>query len=184
MDVLQKMKNEAELLIAVDSNTTPLFPVEKFTAHRGAGQLHRAVTVFLFNEQGQTLVTQRSAKKPLWPLWWDAACSTHQWWPDESAVSAAKRRLPFEIGILPEKVIDWQEQFSYEYHAVYSPEWSENEINSIVTGTHAGEYQLNADEVASARWISPETLSAELEQPDHQFAPWFPLAWGQLLPKI
>lgn len=179
-DTLQKMQREDEQIIAVDSSDTPLHPVEKFAAHRNPGELHRAVTVFLRNDQGEWLLTQRSSKKPLWPLWWDAACSTHPWWPDESTVSSCQRRLPFEIGVAAADVPDLADAFSYEYHAVYSSEWAENEINWILIGTYSGTVTPNPNEVAQYRWSSTAEIDAELTQPDHQFAPWFPLAWERV----
>lgn len=177
---LDRMRSEDEQLIAVNSQNEPLQAVGKILAHQNPGTLHRAITVFLFNPAGELLITQRSASKPLWPLWWDAACSTHQWWPEESAELAAKRRLPFEIGIDVSQVHNLTEQFHYEYHAVYNENWAENEINYILTGTIETLPKLNLDEVADFRWISRTDLNAELAKPDHQFAPWFPLAWEKL----
>lgn len=177
---LDRMRSENEQLIAVNSQNEPLNPVEKVAAHQNPGTLHRAITVFLFNPANELLVTQRSAQKPLWPLWWDAACSTHQWWPEETALAAAKRRLPFEIGIDVEQVHNLTEQFHYEYHAVYNDEWAENEINFIVTGVTEMHPKINLEEVADFQWLSRADIEVELAKEDHRFAPWFPLAWNHL----
>ncbi|MCD8484383.1 NUDIX domain-containing protein [Candidatus Woesebacteria bacterium] len=189
-DSLSRMQQENELLIAVNSDNEPLFPVEKIAAHQKPGQLHRAITLFLFSPTGKILVTQRSAQKPLWPKWWDAAASTHQWWPDEDAVACAQRRLPFELGIDVSLVANWQERFHYEYHVTYDETWSENEINFIVTAQIPNEEALesveaqlknrNTDEVAAYEWLAAEDIARELKYDQHRFAPWFPLAFEKI----
>jgi isopentenyl-diphosphate delta-isomerase len=161
-----------ESIIAVDTNDQPQQAVEKYTAHRFPGTLHRAVTIILINEKGEWLLTQRSAQKPLWPLYWDWACSTHQWWPHEPTIATCQRRLPFELGIDIKQVRDLHHLGTYEYHAVYSPEWAENEINHLWLGQYDGELQLNPDEVKDYRWALPKEWLTELSQPGHSFVPW------------
>lgn len=172
MDAWQKMVTQDEQVMLVTSADEVIGTAGKIEAHQGSGKLHRAITVFLFDAQGRTLLTQRSAHKPLWPLWWDAASSTHQW-PDEGDVECALRRLPFEIGVT---ATDLTFAFKYEYHAVYNTAWAENEVNHIVVGHFDGEPTLNPDEVASYTWKTLEEVRAELSTPDHQYAPWFPFA--------
>lgn len=168
---------QPEILIRVNSDDEPIESVEKVTAHQGAGVLHRAFTVFLRNEDGKWLITQRSHQKPLWPEWWDAACSSHPWWPNESSEAATLRRIPLELGITVDSV---RFLFKYEYHAVYSPEWAENEVNHILLGQFSGEPNPNPDEVADWKWMSSAEITTALADPHHRFAPWFPLAWERL----
>lgn len=164
----QKMTSQKEEVNLVNSANVVIGSADKFVAHQGKGMLHRAITVVLFSTHDDILLTQRSAKKPLWPLWWDAACSTHQW-PSETDVEAAIRRLPFEIGLT---TTDLKASHQYEYHAVYNEEWSENEINHIVVGTVDQDPILNPDEVADFCWKSAAEIQAELQKPDHRYAPW------------
>lgn len=177
MDSWQKMLQEDEQVMLVNSKDEVVGVTGKIAAHQGHGQLHRAVTVFLMNEKGETLVTQRSARKPLWPLFWDAACSTHQW-PGEDDLTCALRRLPFEIGV--QTAEDLRFVFRYEYHAVYSPEWAENEVNHILLGTYVGELSPNPNEVAAAEWKALSQIKAELQNTRHHYAPWFLQAFEQL----
>ena len=51
------VSNEDDQLIVVDSQDQELGVIEKHRAHRGAGILHRAISVFLFNEAGRTPCT-------------------------------------------------------------------------------------------------------------------------------
>lgn len=177
---LQKMQTEQEQLIAVNAQNVPIGPVEKISAHRNPATRHRAITVFLQNDQGEILITQRSNRKPLWPQWWDAACSTHQWWPKESAVEATNRRLPFEIGITAGQITHLQEVLHYQYQAKYSDQWTEHEVNYLVLGNFTGEPTPNQDEVSAWEWVPLAELQQELALNNHRFAPWFPLAVQEL----
>lgn len=175
----QRMELDEELLIRVNSADTNLGSIGKATAHSGAGTLHRAFTIFLRNQTGEWLLAQRSEHKPLWPLWWDAACSSHPWFPDESVEKAALRRVPFELGIAPDQLLAITNLGAYEYHAVYSPQWSENEVNHTLLATvaNSNQLQLNPREVATTRWAATAEVDAQLVG-EHQFAPWFAQAWA------
>lgn len=183
-DSLVKMQQQQEMLIGVDSSDTPVEPVEKVAAHQRTGRLHRAFSLFLMDDQGRTLLAQRSEQKPLWPQWWDGACSSHPWWPDESVEAATVRRLPFELGLEASEVTGLRTIGSYEYHAVYSPDWSENEVNHVVIANFTGKPNPNRDEVMDWRWATVEEVNTELATPTHRFPPWFPPAWELVLSQI
>ncbi len=163
-------------VILIDRHDRESGSTDIVTAHRGVGRLHRAFTVFLFNDEGKTLAVRRSPLKPLWPLYWDGACSSHQK-PGETTIEAARRRLTEELELTAQ---DLEYVFQYEYHAVYSPEWSENEINHIVIGKTNANPIPDPNEVETWDWRTPDEIDAELARPDHKFAPWFPLAWVRL----
>lgn len=173
---LSRMETNQELLMAVDSNDAVLHSVGKIEVHRGAGVLHRAFTVFLKNRENHWLVTRRSQLKPLWPEYWDGACSSHPWYPNETVIAAAQRRLPFELGAVAESVENLLEIGLYEYHVKYSAEWSENEINHILVGEYDGELVPNDAEVQAFDWISHQAVEELLDRPDW-FAPWVKQAW-------
>lgn len=174
---LEKMKTQDELLIRVSAKNEVLGSVRKIEAHQFPGIQHRAITVFLINSQGDILLTQRSTKKPLWPLYWDAACSSHQWFPDESAVHTAERRVPFELGIPTGSVRDLKEIGSYAYRAVYSSEWVEHEWNYGVLGTYDGSLNLNREEVIANMWVTREKIESILSSKEVQIVPWFKEVW-------
>lgn len=167
------MQSQNEQVILVDTANRPIGAESKITAHQGSGKLHRAITVFLKDDEGRWLITQRSTKKPLWPLAWDGACSTHQW-PGENEFDCATRRLPFEIGISARFTCVLE---PYEYHAVYSPEWSENEYNYAVLGITDGEPTLNPDEAVGHIWLTTEEIEREVAQQTREYVPWFAKAF-------
>lgn len=170
-----------ENVILVDSRDRPVGTAEKVAAHKGVGKLHRAFTIFLRNHQDLWLTTKRSAEKPLWPMWWDAACSSHQR-PDENDIEASRRRLKFELGI---KARELEYAFKYEYHAVYSPQWAENEINHIVIGEFDGRPNINPREVVEFKWRTSQEINEIVADPEQKvFAPWFSLAWNEISRKL
>ncbi len=175
----KKMESGAETIMLVNSADEVIGEIGKIEAHQKAGRLHRAFTIFLQNQKGEWLITQRSQKKPLWPLWWDAACSSHPWFPNETIEQAALRRLPFELGLQIGQVHNVHVVSAYEYHAVYSAEWSENEINHCVVANYDGELSVNPNEVAEFQWLNSSHIQKQLNQSEF-FVPWFELAWREV----
>ena len=77
-----------EALIIVDAQDRILGHGTKAELHQGAGTLHRAFSIFLFNDAGDVLLQQRSADKPLWPGYWSNTCCSH---PRRGTAFATKR---------------------------------------------------------------------------------------------
>lgn len=61
------VSSENEELILVDRDDNELGHLSKALCHDGAGVLHRAFSLFLFNDRGELLLQQRSKEKRLWP---------------------------------------------------------------------------------------------------------------------
>ena len=62
------VSSEDERLILVDAEDNDMGFMSKAECHDGGGVLHRAFSIFLFNEQGHLLLQQRAAGKRLWPM--------------------------------------------------------------------------------------------------------------------
>ena len=60
------VSSESEALILVDSSDRVLGYLDKSAAHDGDGVLHRAFSLFIFNQEGKLLLQQRAAGKRLW----------------------------------------------------------------------------------------------------------------------
>ena len=69
--------------IVVSENDKILGHTSKYTAHRfddpahPQGRLHRAFSVFLFNNEGKLLLQQRAADKITFPSVWTNTCCSH-----------------------------------------------------------------------------------------------------------
>ena len=66
-------------------------------AHQN-GLLHRAFSVFLFDQEGKMLLQQRSSTKYHSPDKWTNACCSHPR-ENETYLDGAKRRIHEELGI-------------------------------------------------------------------------------------
>lgn len=169
------VSSEAEELILVDADDRELGFLAKADCHDGSGVLHRAFSVFLFNEAGELLLQQRSEAKRLWPGFWSNACCSHPR-RDETMDVATKRRLLDELNI--EASVEYVYRFSYQ--ARFADQGSENELCHVYLGTTDSEVRPNENEIAAIRFMSAAALDAELEARPDQFTPWFKMEWRAL----
>jgi len=78
-------------VILVDTDDNPIGTLEKQAAHLEA-RLHRAISVFVFNSEGEWLLQQRADTKYHSNSLWSNTCCTHPL-PGESNPTAAHRRM-------------------------------------------------------------------------------------------
>ena len=80
-----------ENVVLVDENDVEVGIMPKMEAHQKA-LLHRAISVFIFNEKGEWLLQRRALSKyHSSGLWSNAACTHPR--PKETYMEAAERRL-------------------------------------------------------------------------------------------
>ncbi|XP_011664798.2 isopentenyl-diphosphate Delta-isomerase 1 isoform X3 [Strongylocentrotus purpuratus] len=106
----------AEQCIVVDRDDNVIGAASKKECHLyeniQKGLLHRAFSVFLFNNKGELLLQQRSDAKITFPGFWANTCCSHPLHFDEEmelkdalgVKRAARRKLKHELGIEPEQV--------------------------------------------------------------------------------
>jgi isopentenyl-diphosphate delta-isomerase len=155
-------------LVIVDENDKPLGLEEKWKCHAGKGILHRAFSVFVFNQKGELLVHQRSKEKPLWPLYWSNTCCSHPL-EDESYEEAGHRRLVAEMGFsCVLRLVG-----TFRYQASYQDKGSENEFCAVLVGQYDGEIHPNPQEVADWKWIASQDLREDIAADSDKYTPWF-----------
>ena len=164
-----------EALIIVDAQDRILGHGTKAELHQGAGTLHRAFSIFLFNEAGDVLLQQRSADKPLWANYWSNTCCSHPR-RGESYGVATRRRLKEELGV--EAELRFTHRFRYQ--AQFSAEGAEHELCSVYVGRIDGDPMPNPQEVSDWQWISPSALDEWLDTNPENLTPWFKLEWAEL----
>ena len=160
-----------EYVILVSADDQALGRMEKMEAHQ-KGALHRAFSVFLFNESGETLLQQRAATKYHSPLLWTNTCCSHPR-EGESVLEAAQRRVQEELGIDPRDIQDLQPAFHFTYRAEFDNNLIEHELDHVVIGRYAGPCILDPEEVASVRWVSMPDLLADVAQNPEHYTAWF-----------
>lgn len=164
-----------EALIIVDPQDRILGHGTKAELHQGAGTLHRAFSIFLFNDAGHVLLQQRSADKPLWPGYWSNTCCSHPR-RGESYGIATQRRLKEELGV--EAPLRFTHRFRYQ--AQFSAEGAEHELCSVYVGRIDGDPMPNPQEVSDWQWVSPSALDEWLDTNPENLTPWFKLEWAAL----
>lgn len=164
-----------EPLILVDERDDVLGYETKARCHAGEGVLHRAFSVFLFDEQGQTLMQQRSSGKLLWPLYWSNTCCSHPR-RGESTEQAARRRLEEELGLKS----DLEFLFKFRYQASFGDRGAEFEMCSVFAGRLHGRPRPNDNEIAAMRLMDAAELDTELVRNSDAYTPWFKTEWQRL----
>jgi len=162
-----------EKVVLVNPNDDVLGVMEKMQAHQN-GLLHRAFSVFLFNQEGKMLLQQRSATKYHSPDKWTNACCSHPR-ENETYLDGAKRRIHEELGINCEL----EEKFHFIYKADVGQDLWEHELDHVFIGTYNGEYLLNPDEVSAIRFVTMEELDEEIANKPELFTEWFKIIWDE-----
>ncbi|XP_046734409.1 isopentenyl-diphosphate Delta-isomerase 1 [Diprion similis] len=187
-----------ERCILVDSQDRPLGEASKRDCHRvgqdGSIPLHRAFSIFLFNQKGDLLLQKRSANKVTFPAHYTNTCCSHPLAeiPEEMEErnvlgirKAAQRRLSYELGIPANQV--QPNDFTYltriHYHDIGDGHWGEHEIDYILFLQKANiTLDPNADEVSEVRWVSRRQMPDFLKLVDCPLTPWFQLILTHRLP--
>ena len=160
---------EAILIPAVRADGS-LEPVGKIEAHR-TGQLHLAVSVFVFDAAGRLLVQRRAASKYHCPGTWANTCCTHPHW-GEGLVEAAHRRTREELGF----ALPLAERRTIDYRAEVGGGLVEHERVTMFTA-HAEPGALAIrpapEEVDKVAWHTPAELRRMAGEGEIALAPWF-----------
>ena len=166
---------ESELLILVDTDDQETGTLSKVECHDGDGILHRAFSVFLFNDQGELLLQQRSRDKRLWPMYWTNTCCSHPR-QGESMQIATERRLEQELntGSALEFI------YKFEYQARFGDLGAEHELCWVYLGRLEREATANDAEVAALRFVSADKLRVEIDAEPERLTPWFKMEWRRL----
>lgn len=162
-------------LILVDAGDREIGTAEKLQCHLGEGLLHRAFSVFVYGPDGKLLLQQRSAAKPLWPMYWSNSCCGHPL-PGEDVRAAAQRRTHEEFGIACEARF----LYKFRYQARYSHDYSEHELCHVFESVFDGGLAPDPAEIAAWRWIAPDELTREIERYPERFTPWMKLEWAEI----
>jgi isopentenyl-diphosphate delta-isomerase len=154
-------------VILVNPQDVQIGTMPKMEAHEKA-QLHRAFSVFVMNDQGQTMLQQRAAHKYHSPLLWTNTCCSHQR-VGENNVEAGKRRLQEEMGF----VTDLKELFSFIYKAPFDNGLTEHELDHVMIGTYNAAPKINREEVADWKWMQPNDIQKDIVQNPGHYTVWF-----------
>jgi isopentenyl-diphosphate delta-isomerase len=158
----------SEFVVMIDDRDCATGVAERTEAHRSGEGMHRAVSVFVFNEEGRLLIQRRSAGKALFAGRWANTCCTHPR-PGESAADAAARCLQSELGIRA----TLEEVGAFAYEAV-DPEGGgeERERTRVFVGQTRALPSPNPDEVEQIAWVPMDELQRTMADHPDDYAPW------------
>jgi isopentenyl-diphosphate delta-isomerase len=169
------VSSEGEELILVDVGDNEIGYGSKADCHDGNGILHRAFSLFLFDDDGALLLQQRSAGKRLWPGYWSNSCCSHPR-RGETLQIATMRRLDDELNI----AAYIEHAYYFCYQATFSEAGSENELCHVFLGRVEGKLRPNESEIQATRFISVGDLDDELVENPQHFTPWLKQEWQTL----
>jgi isopentenyl-diphosphate Delta-isomerase len=164
-----------ERVVLVDTADNEVGTAPKLQAHR-TGDLHRAISVFVFDSGGRMLLQRRADGKYHSGGLWSNTCCSHPR-PGEPVATAARRRLHEEMGL----DCELEPAFTFVYRADLDGGLTEHELDHVFVGTTDDSPEPDPDEVGGWRWIEPGEITREMESDPERFTAWFPIAFRELL---
>ena len=161
-------------IILVNEKDEAIGTMEKMEVHRKA-LLHRAFSVFIFNDKGEMLLQRRSLKKYHSGGLWTNACCSHPF-PEEGTMEAAIRRTKEELGIH----VKLKSAFSFVYKAALDNELTEHEFDHVFIGTYNGSLKPDPNEVGDYAYLDMNYLEKHINQFPEKYTIWFKIAFPQL----
>lgn len=156
-----------ENVVLVDEHDNVLGSMGKMQAHM-EGILHRAVSVFIFNEEGEMLLQKRAIEKYHSPGLWTNACCTHPRM-NESFADCATRRLKEEMGFVTELT----SAFSFIYKGDVENGLTEHELDHVFIGQYDGAVRFDPAEVADSTFAPLNDIRQRLKDRPEEFTIWF-----------
>lgn len=160
------MNDHAEQVILVDEADRAFSQGGKLKIHE-EGLLHRAFSIFVFNDAGKCLIQKRASGKYHSAGKWANSCCGHPR-PGETTAKAAGRRLTEETGLQVRLVYG----FKSRYVARLDNQMIENEIPHLFFGRSSVLPKPNADEIEDIDWVTLEALEEDILARPERYAIW------------
>jgi len=187
-----------EPCILVDNEDRAVGEASKRECHlmsNGTSLLHRAFSLFIFNEKEELLLQQRSSTKITFPNMWTNTCCSHplavagetELIDGLGVRRAAQRRVEIELGVSDVAVEDIRYLTRILYAAPSSGQWGEHELDYILFHRSINELKVepSEEEVRDIEWVRRQDLGdfiSDLELRGEDITPWFRLISKNLLP--
>jgi isopentenyl-diphosphate Delta-isomerase len=147
-----------ELIVLLDERGIEIGTAAKASVHHRQTPLHLGFSCYLFDGDGNVLLTRRALGKTTWPGVWTNSFCGHPL-PGEAVEDAVHRRADRELGVSIRDVVCVLPDF--RYRAVAADGTVENEICPVYCARTDAVVRAAADETMDSRWLSwPELSSA------------------------
>ncbi len=159
-----------DYVILVDEQDNDIGVMEKLKAHQ-EGLLHRAFSVFVFNDKDELLLQQRALSKYHSGGLWTNTCCSHPR-PNETIKDAANRRLFEEMGMS----CDLKIKTNFIYKAHFENGLIEHELDYVLIGSTSQNPNLNKEEVENFKWMSISDIKNDISHNPNLYTAWFKIA--------
>lgn len=160
--------NERDYVVLVNKNGNSIGIEEKIKVHKNC-LLHKAFSIFIFNNFNEMLIQQRGFQKYHFAGLWSNACCSHPM-PEENIEQAAHRRLKEELGF----DTTLKKAFSFIYKAKdVKSDLFEYEYDHLFLGLYEGVVFPDKEEINDYKWVKINKLLTEMKQLPAQYTKWF-----------
>jgi isopentenyl-diphosphate delta-isomerase len=164
-----------EKVILVDKKDNELGTMEKQEAHV-KGLLHRAFSVFIFNDKNELLLQRRAVNKYHSGGLWTNTCCSHPR-QNEKTEDAAKRRLLEEMGMRS----TLKKQFDFIYKAKLDNNLYEHELDHVFFGFTNDLPIINPEEVEEYTYKTLEDIGNEMKAIPDKYTEWFKICFREVV---
>jgi len=161
-------------VILVDDKNIPIGTMDKIEVHQ-KGLLHRAFSIFIFNDKGEMLLQQRSISKFHSGGLWSNTCCSHPE-PGETIHEAAVKRLHEEMGFATELT----EVFQFIYKMEFDNGLTEFEFHHVFIGKFNEAIYPDNIEVRDHFFMSMDDIHSSIELFPDKYTEWFRITFPKL----
>jgi len=166
--------DKSEYVILVDEQDNEIGLKEKQEAHIHP-ELHRAFSVFIFNNENELMIQQRALTKYHSPgLWTNTSCSHPR--KGEKTDEAAHRRMKEEMGF----DCDFSEAFTFIYKADVGGGLTEHEFDHVFIGHSDGKPVINKEEVNDWKYVTMKNIRKDMDNSPGKYTKWFQIAFDEV----
>lgn len=172
------MIDSEEFVVLVDTQDTECGIEKKLPAHE-KGLLHRAFSVYVFDEAHNLLLQRRaSVKYHSGGLWTNTCCGHPR--QGEPVEKAAHRRLQEEMGF----DCNLSKIKELVYRAELGGGMTEHEYLHIFIGTYSGDMRPDPREVDEHAWVPLDTLETSMKANPATYTEWFKICFPLIKPLL
>jgi isopentenyl-diphosphate Delta-isomerase len=158
-----------EQVVLLDEQGRSIGVADKATVHDQDTPLHLAFSCYVFNGEGDFLLTQRAGNKLTWPGVWTNSCCGHPG-PGEAIPEAILRRLRAELG-LPVRDLSLVLP-RFRYRAVMPNGVAENELCPVYRAFTDATPAPDPAEVDAVEWVNWSTFTSDVLTGKREISPW------------
>lgn len=168
----------SNFVVLVDEFDQEIGIIDKLEAHK-QGKLHRAFSVFIFNNNMELLLQRRAFEKYHSQGLWSNTCCSHPM-QGESIISAGERRLKEELGMS----CKLKQTFSFNYRAQVDNNLVEHEIDHVLIGFSNETPHLNHNEAIAFKWQNLNNLKKDIENNPRDYTQWLKIVIDKYFTKL